>query len=52
MSPETVSYLMLFCAMVVAKNRGIALGKSLKLVPLFGGAKTLAEELAAKPSRS
>ena len=50
MSPETVSYMMLFCAILLAKNKRIALGDSVNLVPLSGGAKTLARELAAKPS--
>ena len=51
MSPESVSYMMLFCAMLLTRNRGVALGDSLKLVPLSGGAKTLAEKLAAKSIR-
>jgi hypothetical protein len=50
MSPATVSYMMLFCAMLLTKNKGVALGESLKLVPLSGGAKTLAEELASQRS--
>jgi hypothetical protein len=50
MSPATVSYMMLFCAMLFSKNKNVALGDSLKLVPLSGGAKTLAEELAPTTS--
>ena len=50
MNPETVSYMMLFCAILLAKNKRIALGDSVKLVPLSGGAKALARELATKPS--
>jgi len=51
MSVEAVSYMMLFCAILMTKNRGIALGESVKLVPLTGGARTLADELVAKTRR-
>lgn len=50
MSLQTVSYMMLFCAILLAKNKRIALVDSVRLVPLSGGAKTLARELAVKPS--
>ena len=51
MNPETVSYMMLFCAILLAKNKGVVLGDSPKLVPLTGGARTLADELSVTPSR-
>jgi hypothetical protein len=50
MSPATVSYMMLFCAMLLSKNKNVALEDSMRLVPLSGGAKTLAAELALKAS--
>ena len=51
MSPETVSYMMLFFAILLTKNKGVALGDTVKLVPLTGGAKTLADEFSSMPSR-
>jgi hypothetical protein len=51
MSVETVSYMMLFCAILMARNRSIAVGDSVKLVPLSGGARTLADQIATNPPR-
>ena len=51
MRPETVSYLMLFFAILVARNERTSLTDSLKLVPLSGGAKILAAALSP-PSTS
>ncbi|HWP85099.1 MAG TPA: hypothetical protein VNN17_07910 [Terriglobia bacterium] len=50
MNSGSLSYMMLFCAILVARNRNVALADSIKLVPLAGGAKTLAAELAAHPA--
>jgi hypothetical protein len=51
MNPDAVSYMMLFCAILLAKNKRIALGDSVRLVPLTGGAKTLAREFAISPAK-
>jgi len=51
MSSETVSYMMLFCAILLVRNKGVSLADSLQMVPLSGGARTLADRLAAEPSR-
>ena len=51
MRPETVSYMMLFCAILLTRNKGISLIDSLQMFPLSGGARTLAEKLAAERSR-
>jgi hypothetical protein len=51
MKPDTASYMMLFCAILLAKHKGIALKDSVTVVPLTGGAKSLANELLIEPSR-
>jgi hypothetical protein len=50
MRPESLSYMMVFCALLLAKNRGVSLADSLKVVPLTGGAEQLARSLASKSS--
>lgn len=40
---EKVSNIMLFCALMMARNRSATLWQSMKLVPLSGGSKILAE---------
>ena len=44
---ETLSYLMLFCAMLLAKNQAVSFGTALQLVPVSGGARQLANALAS-----
>ena len=45
MTPDTVSYMMLFCAMILVKKNRASLEESLILLPLAGPAKDLAEYL-------
>jgi hypothetical protein len=54
MQEERVSYIMLFCALMLVRNSKATLEESMKLVPLEGSARQLAGELAAAqdPSRS
>ena len=42
---EKVSYLMLFCALLLVKTTGVTLEESLAAVPLVGKAKHLADGL-------
>jgi hypothetical protein len=51
MKPETASYMMLFFAILLSKQRGIALRDSVTVVPLTGGARMLADELSNAPRR-
>jgi hypothetical protein len=46
MTEETVSYMMVFCALLMVRNARAGLGQSLPLLPLAGPAKDLAEHLA------
>ncbi|MCH8268563.1 MAG: hypothetical protein IH846_13680 [Acidobacteria bacterium] len=46
MKEEQVSYMMLFCALLLVKNSRATLEQSLQVVPLAGRAKSLAGELA------
>ena len=50
MRPEMVSYMMMFCALLLTRSKGVSVEESLKLVPLSGGAKALAAELSARPA--
>ena len=50
MKEEQVSYMMLFCALLLVKNSRATLAQSLKVVPLAGRAKSLAGELANRIS--
>ena len=43
---EKVSYLMLFCGLILVKHSPAMLEKLLVSIPLMGGAKSLAAELA------
>ena len=52
MKEERVSYMMLFCALLLVKNSKATLEQSLKVVPLVGRAKSLAGELANQISIS
>lgn len=45
MKEERVSYMMLFCALLLVKNSKATLEQSLNVVPLAGRAKSLAGEL-------
>ncbi len=45
MKEERVSYMMLFCALLLVKNSKATLEQSLNIVPLAGRAKFLAGEL-------
>ena len=45
---EQVSYIMLFCALMLVKNSKATLEQSLRLVPLAGRAKSLAGELVER----
>ena len=42
---DRVSYVMLFCALLLVKNSRASLEQSLALVPLSGGAKHLVGEI-------
>ena len=43
---DRVSYMMLFCALLLARDGKATMEQSMTVVPLFGGAKYLAGELA------
>ena len=45
---ERVSYVMLFCALLLVRNSKATLEESMRIVPLVGSAKHLAGELAAR----
>ena len=45
MSGEKVSYLMLFCTLILVRNAKASLEESLAVVPLGGNAKSLASYL-------
>lgn len=47
MNSGSMSYMMMFCAFLLARNRGISLTESLKVVPLSGGARALARDLVS-----
>jgi len=42
---EQLSYIMLFCALLLVKNGKATMQESMALAPLSGGANNLAEEL-------
>lgn len=42
MKEETVSFMMLFCALILVKRGKASMGESLTISPLFGEAKLLA----------
>ena len=44
---ERISYLMLFCMLVLAKKSQVPVEQSLAVVPLVGGARRLANDLAS-----
>ena len=45
MNPDQVSYMMLFCSMMLVRNARASLQESMTLLPLAGPAKELAEHL-------
>ena len=47
MKEESISFVMLFCALILVKKDKASLEDSITIVPLFGGAKLLAGELAS-----
>lgn len=49
-SDEQVSYIMLFCALMLVKNSKATMEQSLSIVPLAGQAKSLTGELFSKNS--
>ena len=46
MNPDQVSYMMLFCTMMLVRKARASLQESMTLLPLAGPAKELAEHLA------
>ena len=48
MKEETVSFLMLFCALVLVKKDRATLEETITVVPLAGGAKLLASDLTSQ----
>lgn len=52
MREETITYVMLFCALILVRNSKATLEQSLMVVPLFGAAKTLGEKLAAQKTQT
>ena len=47
---ERISFLMLFCALILVKRDKATMEESITIVPLFGGAKLLASELSSSVS--
>ena len=47
MKEESISFVMLFCALILVKKDKASLEDSVTIVPLFGGAKLLAGQLAS-----
>lgn len=45
---ERISYVMLFCALILVKNSKASLEKSMEVVPLEGSARSLAGELVSR----
>ena len=50
MKDETMSFLMLFCALILVKKDKATMEESVTIAPLFGGAKLLAGELLSETS--
>ena len=48
MSEDAVSYMMLFCALLMVRNAKAGLEQSLALLPVAGTAKDLAERLRSR----
>ena len=46
MQNESASYMMLFCALIVARKNGRTLEDTMTIVPLTGNARLLAGELS------
>ena len=49
---DRVSYVMLFCALLLVRNAQATVKQSLEVVPLNGGAKRLAGEIVHQTSPS
>ena len=47
---EQISFLILFCALMLVRNDAATLEESLAIAPLIGGAKLLAGELSSSGS--
>ena len=47
---ERVSYVMLFCALMLVRNSKATLEESIRILPLVGSAKHLAGELSGGPT--
>ena len=45
---DRVSYVMLFCALLLVRNSKATLEESMRIVPLVGSARDLASELATR----
>jgi hypothetical protein len=45
---ERVSYVMLFCALMLVRNTRATVQQSMEIVPLNGGAKRLAGEITSQ----
>lgn len=45
---DRVSYVMLFCALMLVRNARATVDQSMSIVPLNGGAKRLAGEMASQ----
>lgn len=47
---EVISYVVLFCALIMVKNSKATVDEAMMLVPLAGGAKFLAQSLVQAPA--
>jgi len=47
---ERISFLILFCALILVKNKAATLDESIAMAPLFGRASLLAGELSSPGS--
>ena len=47
---EQISFLILFCALILVKNDAATMEESIAMIPLFGGAKLMAGELSSLSS--
>lgn len=52
MREETITYVMLFCALILVRNSRATLEQSVSVVPLFGAAQILGKKLAAQKART
>ena len=51
MRDDRFAFLLMFCGMILVKRDKATLSETLSILPLYGGARLLAEELGASSSQ-